>query len=259
MTLNAPLLTVNALNKYFGGMHAVVDLSFELYENECLGIIGPNGAGKTTLLNLISGVTLSTSGTMIFLGQAMEKKRSSQIARLGIARTFQHIRLFKQLSVLENITTAYDHEINYTLLEALLRTRRMKQEENKSYKASMELLDLFGMSSRAHHMASSLSYGDQRRLEIARALALKPRLLLLDEPAAGMNDAETRELLALLRWIQREFSLSMILIEHHLPFIMEFSDRLLVLNFGKLLAQGTPSQIRQDRRVIQAYLGEEEA
>jgi branched-chain amino acid transport system ATP-binding protein len=255
---NAHFLKVSLLNKSFGGQRSIIDLSFHLNPKECLGIIGPNGAGKTTLFNLLSGIIPATSGSIIWLNQEIQKKSSVQISYLGIARTFQNIRLFKQLSVLENIRIAYDTQLTYTPLDALLRTPLAIKEEKKSIHAAMELLDLFSMTSLANEAAGGLSYGDQRRLEIARALALRPRLLLLDEPAAGMNEAEMNRLMELLRWIQKEFTLSMLLIEHHMPFIMGLCNRMLVLDFGQLIAEGTPEEIRQNRRVIEAYLGEEE-
>ncbi|MCF7729668.1 MAG: ABC transporter ATP-binding protein [Chthoniobacterales bacterium] len=255
---DAHFLKVALLNKNFGGQRSIIDLSFHLNPKECLGIIGPNGAGKTTLFNLLSGIIPSTSGSIIWLNQEIQKKSAVQISYLGIARTFQNIRLFKQLTVLENIRIAYDTQLTYTPLDALLRSPHAIKEEKKSIHASMELLDLFSMTSLAYEAAGGLSYGDQRRLEIARALALRPRLLLLDEPAAGMNEAEMNKLMELLRWIQKEFTLSMLLIEHHMPFIMGLCNRMLVLDFGQLIAEGTPEEIRQNRRVIEAYLGEEE-
>ncbi|KAB2644573.1 MAG: ABC transporter ATP-binding protein [Verrucomicrobia bacterium] len=252
------LLKVSLLNKNFGGQRTIDDLSFHLNSKECLGIIGPNGAGKTTLFNLLSGIIPASSGSIIWLSQEIQKKSASEISHLGIARTFQNIRLFKQISVLENIQIAYDSQLTYTPLDALLRTSLTSKEEKRSVCSAMELLDVFSMTSLAYEPAGSLSYGDQRRLEIARALALNPRLLLLDEPAAGMNEAEMNTLMELLRWIQKEFTLSMLLIEHHIPFIMGLCNRMLVLDFGQLIAEGTPEEIRQNRRVIEAYLGEEE-
>lgn len=254
---DSPLLKASLLNKNFGGQRTIIDLSFHLNSNECLGIIGPNGAGKTTLFNLLSGNIAPSSGTIVWQNQEIHGKSSAEITHLGIARTFQNIRLFKQLSILENVRIAYDTQLTYGPLQALLRIPKVQNQEKKSTKAAMELLDLFGMTSLAHETAGGLSYGNQRRLEIARALALRPQLLLLDEPAAGMNESEMIQLMELLRWVQKEFSLNMLLIEHHMPFIMGLCDRLLVLDFGLLIAEGTPLEIRQNRRVIEAYLGEE--
>lgn len=253
-----PIMEVSLLNKNFGGQRSIIDLSFHLNAKECLGIIGPNGAGKTTLFNIISGMIPPSSGRIIWLGQDIQTKSSVEITRLGIARTFQNIRLFKQLSVLENIRIAYDRQLTYTPLQALLRTSQTREEEKKSTRAAMELLDVFAITSLAHEAAGSLSYGDQRRLEIARALALQPHLLLLDEPAAGMNETEMHQLMELLQWIQQKFHVSMLLIEHHIPFISGLCNRVLVLDFGLLIAQGTLEEVRSNRRVIEAYLGEEE-
>lgn len=252
----SPILEVSLLNKNFGGMRTIIDLSFELAPKECLGIIGPNGAGKTTLFNLLSGIIRPSSGKILWFHQEIQRKSSSEIVHLGIARTFQNIRLFKQLSVLENIRIAYDMHLTYTPLQALLRTKLTREEEKKSSQAAMELLEVFSITSLAHQPAGSLSYGDQRRLEIARALALHPRLLLLDEPAAGMNESEMYQLVELLQWIQKKFHVSMLLIEHHMAFINGLCDRTLVLDFGTLIAQGTLEEIRHDHRVIEAYLGE---
>ena len=253
-----PLLQTLNLAKSFGGCQSIIDLSLQLRSNECLGIIGPNGAGKTTLFNLLTGIYAPTSGCILWQEKAIHGMTPAHIARLGIARTFQNIRLFKQLTVLENVRIAYDMHLTYSPLSALLRNGRTRLEEKKSTSSARELISMFGMSGFEEEKAGSLSYGYQRRLEIARALALNPRLLLLDEPVAGMNDTEMLEVIELLRWVQKEFSSTLIIIEHHMPFVMELCNRLIVLNFGSLLAEGTPSEIRHDHRVIEAYLGEEE-
>lgn len=249
------LLETSHLTKNFGGRKSLADVSLHVNEGECLGIIGPNGAGKTTLFNLLTGIYAPCSGLISWLGNPIQGMDPAHIARLGIARTFQNIRLFKQLSVLENVRIAYDSRLTYGPLNALLRAPLTRIEEKKSMKAASELLATFGMSNLLDEKAGNLSYGFQRRLEIARALALNPKLILLDEPVAGMNETEMLNIIELLRWVQREFYSTLILIEHHMPFIMELSHRLIVLNFGSLLAQGSPSEIQKDQRVIDAYLG----
>ncbi|MBX9742497.1 MAG: ABC transporter ATP-binding protein [Chthoniobacterales bacterium] len=255
MNFPQPLLQACHLHKNFGGQQSIIDLSFHINEKECLGIIGPNGAGKTTLFNLITGMVPASSGIILWQGHPIEKKSGAQLARLGIARTFQNIRLFKQLSVLENIQIAYDSQLTYSVLGSLFSFSQKNLQEKKSIAAAMDLLAMFEMTDVAHEPASSLPYGFQRRLEIARALALNPRLLLLDEPVAGMNSTEAAKIMELLRWIQKEFSSTLLIIEHHLPFIMELCNRLLVLNFGSLIADGAPSQIKTNPAVISAYLG----
>lgn len=254
----SPILKTTSLTKNFGGRQAVADLSFHVDPQECLGIIGPNGAGKTTLFNLLTGFYQPTSGAIFWQEKNIHGCSPAAIARMGIARTFQNIRLFKQLSVLENVRIAYDSRLSYTPLGALLRTPFASNQEKKSNKAALELLDMLDMAEMAHQLAGSLPYGFQRRLEIARALALNPKLLLLDEPVAGMNEHEMEKILELLRWVQREFSSTFILIEHHMGFVMELCQRLLVLDFGSLIAEGSPREIKKNQRVIEAYLGAEE-
>lgn len=251
------LLQTAHLHKNFGGQHSIVDLSFSVKQHECLGIIGPNGAGKTTLFNLLTGIIPASSGAIFWKGQQVGKKNAAQLARLGIARTFQNIRLFKQLTVLENIQIAYDSQLTYGMAASLFHSAKTRLQEKKSIAAARDLLAMFDMADMAHAPASSLPYGFQRRLEIARALALNPQLLLLDEPVAGMNETEAAKIMELLRWIQKEFSSTLLLIEHHMPFMMELCNRLLVLNFGSLIAEGSPDEIKKDRAVIEAYLGEE--
>ena len=253
------LLQTTNLTKSFGGRKSIADLSLQVHQQECLGIIGPNGAGKTTLFNLLTGIYSPTSGSIFWQGQPIHGMSPAAIARLGMARTFQNIRLFKQLSVLENVRIAYDSQLTYHPLTALFQGSSARRQEEQSTKASLELLDMFGMADLATHAAGSLPYGFQRRLEIARALALNPRLLLLDEPVAGMNENEMLQVVELLRWVQKEFSSTIILIEHHMDFVMELCQRLIVLDFGSLLAQGTPTEIRSNHRVIDAYLGGEDS
>ena len=257
MSLTAPILKIGNLTKNFGGRQGITDLSFHLDAQECLGIIGPNGAGKTTLFNLLTGFYKPTTGSILWQGEPIHGRSPAAIAQLGIARTFQNIRLFKQLSVLENVRIAYDSRLNYTPLGALFQTASANDQERSSNRAALELLAMFEMADFAAQPAGSLSYGFQRRLEIARALALHPQLLLLDEPVAGMNENEIAKVLDLLRWVQREFSSTFILIEHHIGFVMELCPRLLVLDFGSLIAEGSPDEIKKNRRVIEAYLGTE--
>ena len=251
-----PLLTISHLSKSFGGRQSLADISLHVNGGECLGVVGPNGAGKTTLFNLLTGIYAPCSGTIFWESKPIQGLPPARIARMGIARTFQNVRLFKQLTVLENVRIAYDSRLTYGPLSGLLHGPQARSQEKKSAAASAELLEMFGMGDLLEEKAGNLSYGFQRRLEIARALALNPRLLLLDEPVAGMNETEMLQVIELLRWVQKEFSSTLILIEHHMPFVMELCHRLVVLNFGSLLAQGIPSDIRNDRRVIEAYLGE---
>jgi len=254
---SSPILQTTNLTKSFGGRQSLADVSFHVHPQECLGIIGPNGAGKTTLFNLLTGFYTPTTGTIFWQQNPIQSRSPAAIARLGIARTFQNIRLFKQLSVLENVRIAYDSHLNYTPFGALLRTPFARHQEKGSSKKALELLDMLGMADLREQPAGSLPYGFQRRLEIARALALNPKLLLLDEPVAGMNEHEMEKILELLRWVHREFSSTFILIEHHMDFIMELCPRLLVLDFGSLIAEGSPSEIKKNQRVIEAYLGTE--
>lgn len=251
------ILETRNLTRQFGGLRAIGDLSLSVSKGEILGVIGPNGAGKTTLFNLLTGIYPPSSGDILFNGSSIAGLRPSQIARLGVARTFQNIRLFGQLSVLENVRIAYDSRLVYPPLDALLRTPKARIRERESTEASMELLELFELGSLADEMAGELSYGSQRRLEIVRALALNPSLLLLDEPAAGMNPSEAMRLLDFLRWVHGKFSLTIVLIEHHMRMVMALCDRIEVIEFGVRIGGGTPDEVRANPRVIEAYLGAE--
>jgi len=251
------LLETRNLTRQFGGLRAISDLSLSVNTGEILGVIGPNGAGKTTLFNLLTGIYPPSSGDILFNGSSIAGLLPSQIARLGVARTFQNIRLFRQLSVLENTRIAYDSQLAYSPVDALLRTPRARRREVESIDASMELLELFELGSMADECAGDLSYGSQRRLEIVRALALKPSLLLLDEPAAGMNPSEAMQLLDFIRWVHGKFSLTIVLIEHHMQMVMALCDRIEVIEFGVRIAGGRPEEVKSNPRVIDAYLGVE--
>ena len=249
------LLEITGLTKRFGGLCAISDCNVKVETGHTHGIIGPNGAGKTTLFNLITGIYAPTEGDIVFDGKSIAGMRPSRIAIQGIGRTFQNIRLFKTKSVLENVRVAFDSQLHYSYLSALLRLPRLVRDEKNSIDESMELLEAFGLASQAHHLASELSYGLQRKLEIARALALKPKLLLLDEPAAGLNSGETVQLTEFLRWVRDEYKVTLLVIEHHMHLVMALCDRITVLDFGQTIAEGTPEEIRANPAVIEAYLG----
>ncbi len=250
------ILDIQGLTHKFGGLTAVSDLNLTLYAHELVGVIGPNGAGKTTVFNVISGVYRPSRGSIIFEGVELVGKSPSQIANLGIARTFQNIRLFKELSVLDNVRIAHYGQVRYNALEALFQMGRFKKEEARIIEHSMELLTLLKIEAEADVEAKNLPYGLQRRVEIARALATRPRLLLLDEPAAGMNLNEIDQLMDLIHWIRDEFNLTTLLIEHQMALVMSICERILVLDFGETIAEGRPEEIQRDQRVLEAYLGE---
>lgn len=250
------LLEIFGVTQRFGGLRAISDFNLTVKPGETIGVIGPNGAGKTTLFNLITGIFKPTEGTIHCNGRLLNDRLPNQIAALGIARTFQNIRLFRELSVLDNVRIAYDSQLHYGPLAGLLTTPGQRKDEAKSIAASMELLSLFQLADVAYEGAGNLSYGSQRKLEIARALALKPSVLLLDEPAAGMNPSETRELTEFLEWVKLHFEVTILLIEHHMHLVMALCQRIKVLDFGVTIAEGTPDEIRANPRVIEAYLGE---
>lgn len=254
-----PLLELKKVTKKFGGIVAVKDLSFSLDSGEIVGLIGPNGAGKTTVFNLITGVYKVTEGNILFEGKDINKSDPVSIVRGGIARTFQNIRLFNKLSVMENIKTVLFPEADYSLAQVLVKAPRVVKMERHLTERSMEYLKVVGLEQCADHRADSLPYGLQRKLEIARALALKPKLLLLDEPAAGMNPEESLELVDLIRNIKEHYKLTIILIEHHMDVVMELCPRIVVINFGELLIDGPKERVQSDERVLKAYLGEEYA
>jgi branched-chain amino acid transport system ATP-binding protein len=251
------VLEARKLTRRFGGLVAVNNVSFIVKKHEIFGLIGPNGAGKTTLFNLITGLIPSSSGELLYQGREISQQRPHQIASLGIARTFQNIRLFAELSVLENVRIARHLHTKSGIIKGILGIRPAPIEEEKSKQKALELLELVGLSDRADEKARNFPYGDQRRLEIARALALEPQILLLDEPAAGMNPTEKQQLSEFIRSLRDRFNLTIILIEHHVPLVMGLCDRIAVLHFGELIALGKPSVVRNDPAVIEAYLGNE--
>jgi len=250
------LLKASKVTHYFGGLCAVDNFNLELKRGELLGIIGPNGAGKTTVFNIITGVYQATGGSILFERTEIIGKTPDRIAAMGIARTFQNIRLFNELTVLDNIRIAHYAGSKYNPLEALLHAGRYKAEEERVREHSMELLALFNMDGLALSTAKNLPYGHQRRLEIVRALAANPALLLLDEPAAGMNPREVDQLTDFIRWIKEKFKLTIILIEHQMRLAMAICERLIVLDFGATIAEGTPEIIQKHPDVLEAYLGE---
>lgn len=253
----AELLKVDNVSMVFGGLRAVSNLSMHIDEGELIGLIGPNGAGKTTAFNMITGVYTPTEGKVYFNGQQSSGKKSYQVTQMGMARTFQNIRLFSELSVIDNVKIAYNMHVTYNLADAIVRDGKYLSEEEFITQKALDLLKIFHLEEEAHEVAKNLPYGKQRRLEIARALATEPKILLLDEPAAGMNPQETKELMEMIRWIRKEFNLSILLIEHDMGLVMGVCERIYVLEYGMKIAEGTPEEIKQNARVIEAYLGEE--
>ncbi len=251
------LLKATKLSKVFGGLRAVSNFEMEIEQGELVGLIGPNGAGKTTAFNLLTGVYEPTDGEIEFNGQSVVGLKPYQITQKGIARTFQNIRLFSELSVLDNVKVAYHFHVKYGLLESVLRMGRYHKEEEEIEAKAIRFLEIFQLADKKDEIAKNLPYGEQRRLEIARALAAQPKLLLLDEPAAGMNPQETQQLLQMIRWIRKEFNLTILLIEHDMSLVMNVCERIYVLDYGSIIAKGTPQEIKNNPRVIEAYLGEE--
>lgn len=255
------VLKVSGLTKNFGGLAAVSNVNLEIEERELIGLIGPNGAGKTTLFNLLTGVydpsegkiELNIDGTMKSIGGL----KPYVITGLGLARTFQNIRLFKNMTVLDNVKLAMNKSVNYSTLAAILRLPSYYREEQRVLEEAVKLLEVVGLAEKQTTLAKNLPYGQQRKLEIARALAAKPKILFLDEPAAGMNPQETTELTELIHQIKEQFNLTVVLIEHDMSLVMKICERIYVLDYGKCIAHGTPEAIKNNRRVIEAYLGED--
>lgn len=250
------LLKTTDLGISFGGLRAVDEVNIEIKEGELVGLIGPNGAGKTTIFNLLTGVYKPTDGDISINQISINKKTTPQIVALGVARTFQNIRLFKELTVLDNVKLALNSSMKYNTFEAIFRLPRFWKEEKEITNKALDLLDIFDMAEMASITAGNLSYGQQRKLEIARALATNPKLLLLDEPAAGMNPNETKELMNTISFIRNKFKIAILLIEHDMDLVMGICERLYVLNFGRIIASGLPDEIQNNKEVIAAYLGE---
>ena len=255
------VLKVSGLTKNFGGLAAVSNVNLEIEERELIVLIGPNGAGKTTLFNLLTGVydpsegkiELNVDGTMKSIGGL----KPYVITGLGLARTFQNIRLFKNMTVLDNVKLAMNKSVSYSTLAAILRLPSYYREEQRVLEEAVKLLEVVGLAEKQTTLAKNLPYGQQRKLEIARALAAKPKILFLDEPAAGMNPQETTELTELIHQIKEQFNLTVVLIEHDMSLVMKICERIYVLDYGKCIAHGTPEAIKNNRRVIEAYLGED--
>ena len=255
-TGSRPVLQASHLGISFGGLKAVSDFNIEIGENELVGLIGPNGAGKTTVFNMLTGVYQPTEGSITLNGKSMVGKKPHQMAKEGIARTFQNIRLFKELSVIDNIKVAFNQNMKYGILSGILRSGSYRKEEAEIEAKARELLAMFHMEEMADQLAENLPYGKQRKLEICRAMATGAKVLLLDEPAAGMNPTETAELMEAISTIRERYHVSILLIEHDMNLVMSVCERLVVINYGRILASGTPYQVANNKEVISAYLGE---
>lgn len=250
-----PILEASELVMQFGGLRAVNNFNLQLYTHDLQGLIGPNGAGKTTVFNMITGVYTPTSGSVSFLNEDITGYQPHEINQLGVARTFQNIRLFPNLTVLDNVRIAYHTHADYSMFDGILRTKRFGIKEKELTQRTQEFLSVFNLQDRQGEIAKNLPYGEQRRLEIARALAAEPKLLLLDEPAAGMNPQESIRLMDLIHFIRERFDLTILLIEHQMRVVMGICESITVMDFGEVIARGTPKEIQTNQKVIEAYLG----